>query len=459
MNSQKNRSLKLSKHLYVVEEGQLPGQVIPTEAVTAEVGKQIRFNETVLNTFDVKGCTSLHYDLLLVCAAIEFADRRWKRPQRWGRIFHVTIPVSNLKIWQKSEVVASIHSVLQHLTGDQWQFNFIQAVSASPIGSQQIPMAFGSIQKTFVVAYSNGLDSRAVTALSGNKEQALCIRVAAHIQHRQNGESYFTRIPFQVSGFRGSESSFRSRGFQFATITAIAAHLTNIRRIVVPESGQGALGPVLLPLHNVHPDYRNHPTFFRKMERFIQSLLNFQVTFEQPRLWSTKGQTIGAFLSISEKSELQIRSTRSCWQTRGIVNKGSRKQCGLCAACLLRRLSLHAAGIEEARDTYIVADLNASDASDALSVISRESDRNIMIEYGSVGVRHLQQLAEMARMPDSDLRVHAAQIAGATEKTYEETLTNLRKMLIAHAEEWRAFLFEQGEHSYIKTWMDGGRDV
>ncbi|BAV52905.1 Uncharacterized protein MLTONO_p0435 (plasmid) [Mesorhizobium loti] len=213
----------------------------------------------------------------------------------------------------------------------------------------------------------------------------------------------------------------------------------------------------LLPLHNIYADYRNHPTFFRKMERFTKAVLDYRVRFDQPRLWSTKGQTLRAFLGIVGKSEQHLTNTHSCWQTRRIVNVGGRKQCGLCAACLLRRLSLHAAGVNEASGTYVVSNLAASHASNALSVIPQKADRDIMVEYGSVGARHLQHLAEMADLPDDALRVHASQIAAATEATYEETLTKLRTMLVTHAAEWRVFLSAQGDQGFLKSWMDGGR--
>ncbi|MGO4386773.1 7-cyano-7-deazaguanine synthase [Microvirga sp. 2YAF29] len=456
MSGRLNNSAIPDKRLFVIEKGQKPGRTVPKDAATAEVGQHIRFDAAVLDTFDVKGCEPLHYDLLVLCAAVEFADRRWKRPLGWRRTLAVTLPVIDLKSWQKPDVLKSLHGVLNHLTGDSWQFTFVQAKNLSPIGSRQMPLDFGKT-KTFAVAYSDGLDSRAVSALSGNKEQALCIRVASNRQRRKNGDSYFTRIPFKVKGYRGNESSFRSRGFQFAAVTAIAAQLSSVPRIVVPESGQGALGPVLLPLHNIYADYRNHPTFFRKMERFIKALQGYQVQFEQPRLWSTKGQTLCAFLSIAGKSEGHLTSTHSCWQTRRVVNVGGRKQCGLCAACLLRRLSMRAAGVNEEPRTYVVSDLAASDAGDALSIIPQKADRDIMVEYGSVGVRHLQHLADMSGLPDDDLRVHAWQIAAALGESYEETLKKLRTMLVTHAEEWRAFLSAQGEQSFLKSWMDGGR--
>jgi hypothetical protein len=451
-----NKSPVPDKRLVVIEEGQRPSRTLPKHTVIAEIGRHIRFDAAVLDTFDVKGCEPLHYDMLVLCASIEFADRRWKRPLGWRRTLDVTVPVIDLKSWLKPGVLKSLHSVLKYLTGDTWEFTFVQAKNLSPIGSRQMPLDFGKT-KTFAVAYSDGLDSRAVSALSGAEGEALCIRVARNRQRRKNGDSYFTRIPFKVKGYRGNESSFRSRGFQFAGVTAIAAQLSNVSRIVVPESGQGALGPVLLPLHNIYADYRNHPTFFRKMERFINALLDYRLRFDQPRLWSTKGETLRAYLNIAGKSEEHLTSTHSCWQTRRVVNVGGRKQCGLCAACLLRRLSLHAAGVSEAPGAYVVSDLAAPDAGDALSVIPQKADRDIMIEYGSVGARHLQHLADMANLPDDALRIHASQIAAATGVTYGETLNKLRAMLLTHAVEWRAFLSAQGEKSFLKSWMDGGR--
>lgn len=457
MKKHSKKFVTADKCLYILEKGEVPDATCPEGAVIAEVDQQINFNAKALDTFDVKGFQPIHYDLLMLCAAVEFADRGWKRPRSWSRNLHVIMPVTNLETWQNPDVLKSLQSILGHLTCDSWKFTFVQANNPSPIGSRQIPLDF-SKTKTFAVAYSEGLDSRAVSALSGNMDEALCIRVTNQRARRKRGENFFTQIPFKVEGHGSKESSFRSRGFQFSVVTAIAAHLSNVSRIMVTESGQGALGPVLLPLHKVYADYRNHPTSFRKIEKFIKATLGYKIQFEQPRLWSTKGQTLRAFLDLPGKSKENLTSTRSCWQKRRIVNAGSRKQCGLCAACLLRRLSFHAAGIDEAPDTYVISDLSASDVNNALSAISQKSDRDIMIEYGSVGARHLQHLADMASLSDDALRVHASEIAVAITATNEETLKNLKNLLAMHSQEWQAFLSTQGEKSFLKSWMDGGRN-
>lgn len=115
--------------------------------------------------------------------------------------------------------------------------------------------------------------------------------------------------------------------------------------------------------------------------------------------------------------------------------------------------------MSEARDTYIVSDLAVPDVHDALSVIPRKADREIMAEYGSAGVRHLQHLAELTDSPDDVLRPYASQIALALEAPYEDILRKLKVMLVAHASEWEKFLSAQGQISFLKQWMDGGRYV
>ena len=181
--------------------------------------------------------------------------------------------------------------------------------------------------------------------------------------------------------------------------------------------------------------------------------------YEQPRLWYTKGQTLQAFLDLPGKREHDLTSTRSCWQNRRIVNSGgSKKHCGLCAACLLRRQSLHAAAVTEMPATYLVSDLSTSDVTKALSIIPQNADRNIMVEYGSVGARHLQHLADMAVLPDDELRVHVWEIAAATGATFQDTLKNLRNST-GDACGRMAGIFIRPRRTKLLEELDGGRTL
>lgn len=447
-------TISKDRHLLIVEKGELPEGAY---SKYAEIDQHIKFDSEVWDALADGGCQRIHYDLMLICAAVEFADRKWHRLQDWSRFLRLTVPVIELETWQSIEVKNNLEHVLRYLTGDVWRFDFVKAKNAEPCEFKQMRLYFDETEK-FAIAYSEGLDSRAVSALEGKKTDALCIRVANKTNKPQHGDSFFTQIPFRVDKEnRGRESSFRSRGFQFAAMTSIAAHIRNLERIVVPESGQGALGPAMLPLHGIYADYRNYPMFFRKMERFVEVALNHKVHFDQPRLWFTKGQTLNAFLELENKSKQDLIGTRSCWQKRHIVNVDNAvRQCGLCAACILRRFSMHAAGLEEPSGTYVIEDLTVSNAYDAMSKVPDENDQKNMVEYGVVGVRHFKHLADMAKLKDEKLRLHASEIAEATGLESEVVLTKLRTMLAAHAKEWEAFLAAQGEQSFLRNWTDGG---
>lgn len=455
MKSNKKNSYGLT--LLVAESDTHKAQMAQNGAICAEIGKEITFNPTILDSYNYEGWKPVHYDLLVVCAAVEFADCRCRRhATQWNRSLNVTVPVWELEQWQQPDVQKYLAETLQHLTGDDWLFSFVQATSSGLNEHRQRSFSFGN--KEFAIAYSDGLDSRCVSGIYDQRDIAVRVRVSKNKDKINKTERPFDRIPFKAKPKPSPESSVRSRGFKFAAITAIAGQLSGVCRIIVPESGQGALGPVLVPLHNIYADYRNHPTFFRKIEKFLGALLEYTVVYEQPRLWSTKGQTISAFLNQTKKPTKDLFNTRSCWQTRHNVQvEGKRRQCGICAACLLRRMSMHAAGVIEPDDTYAFADLKAENYKDALPPGFRGEPTRSIVEYGSVGTRHLQQLAELSNQPDDALRRDAFEISKAAGMSQQETMSKLKILLSNHSEEWFNFVNAQGEKSFLNTWTKGGR--
>lgn len=446
------------RNLTILEAGQSAPRRGPEGRVFATMGSEIKCDKEIFDSYCHEGWSDIHHDLLIVCAAVEFADRRWARGNaHWARHFHLTVPLIELATWQDLAVQQSLSDTLRHLTGDEWRFSFVRHEGAATSKPRQGPL-FPNQQKAFAIAYSEGLDSLSVSGLYNEKDTAVSVRVSRFKQRLRKDEPPFDRLPFNVKVKPNAENSARSRGFKFAAVTAIAAQLSNVSRIIVPESGQGALGPVLLPLLNMYPDYRNHPTFFRKMEHFIAVLLGFNLTYEQPRLWHTKGQTIAAFLAKPGIKRQQVIDTRSCWQQRANVRVGGKvRQCGVCAACLLRRMSLHAAGVDEPSENYAIADLQAARFCDALPKQNSFKATNTLYDYGYMGARHLQQLGDLARVPDNSLKPHAFQIAEALGSSVDDVTTKLRGMLVRHSEEWAVFKQHQGDNSFLQLWTKGGR--
>ena len=444
--------------LRIVERGSDRNKGSNGDETVAEIGTEIAFDPSILDTYHYEGWREIHHDLLVVCAAVEFADRRRaRRATQWSRRIQVILPVFELAAWEQTDVQVYLHDTLRHLTGDDWQFSFVQARHTVENGGRQRMLPFRH-NKEYAIAYSNGLDSRCVSGLFDVGDSIVRVRVAKMKDTVKDGERPFDQIPFSVRVAPSRESGVRSRGFKFAAITAIAGHLSRVGKIIVPESGQGALGPVLLPLHNTYPDYRNHPTFLRKMERFVRALLGYSVTYEQPRLWSTKGETVGDFLAKTGTSRESMLSTHSCWQQRWNVRfNGKLRQCGLCVACLLRRMSVRAAGVDEPADRYAIGDLTMERYEDAIPRHGGMRLSSTMVEYGSVGARHLQHLADIAERSDMEFRPYVFEIARATGLLEQDTVEVLKRLLLQHAAEWHEFVSALGGHSFIGNWTKGAR--
>ena len=259
----------------------------------------------------------------------------------------------------------------------------------------------------------------------------------------------FTTVPYSVPGRRFAETSGRARGFKFAMLGALAAYLSDAHRILVPESGPGALGPVFAGHHD--GDYRSHPVFLHKMQRLIEALLGWDIAFEFPRLWSTKGQTLRE--AIAADPQMCWRTTRSCWQPNTQMSvRRKKRQCGFCASCILRRLSVHAAGQSEAPDTYMLEDLSAPSLEAGLAAgFSLGRQRKGQHGYAVAGALHLDQLANLAVGPPSrTLARQIRELATALGQLEEDTSRNVRLMLGQHQAEWRSFLRSLSPSSFIR---------
>lgn len=423
------------------------------------IGEHIQFNENKLLSYCFAEWKPVVFDMLVVAAAVEFCDRLQRRPAiGWSRDINVEIPVHDKSLWESRDVKEALLSALSFLTGDRWQITFVSRKSAETSRTQStLSLPSGA---RAIVPFSDGMDSRAVAALSAQKLNSALIRVRLgskkHDQPKKDGRLQpFTNIPYKVKSSEGrfAESSNRSRGFKFSMIAGIAAYLADVETIIIPESGQGALGPPLVPVVQAYPDYRNHPRFTERMEKFFAALLNHHVSYTFPRLWFTKGETLKAFVTETSVGH-EWNETISCWQqNRHVPVDGHRRQCGICAACMLRRLSVHAAGLTEPADRYVWEDLSASKFEDGVAK-GFSKITPALREYAIAGTMHLDHLAGLADSPryQSTIRRNAAQIAKSMDLTNEDAEMKLTSLLRRHRDEWQAFVKSLGPDSFIRQW-------
>lgn len=429
--------------------------------VRLELDRDVTFSTKGLEAYAFASWEPVVHDALIVAAAVEYADRILRRPsQSWSRRFWVRIPVHDPARWNVGAVLSSLTDALNFLTFDDWRLEFIQRRQAAPSPRQDylhLPRPTEA-----VLAYSDGMDSRAVAGIECEKrgDKLVRVRVGSKRWDRPSsngGREPFTTIPYDVpANMNNREASSRSRGFKFALISGLAAHLTDAPEIVVPESGQGAIGPALMAVGHAYPDYRNHPLFTARMERFIKALLGRHVRYVFPRIWNTKGETLREFVSISGAGKWE--STRSCWRSnRWSSVDGRRRQCGVCAACLLRRMSVHAAGLVERDDTYVCNDLGAATLEAGIAPQFTRFTAAFR-EYALAGVLHMDHLADMADAESAPaVRRHAQALAPVIDISVSDAEQRLAALLSHHASEWKGFMESLGANSFVRQWARSDR--
>lgn len=429
------------------------------------IGHNILFDERGLRSYFFAEPEPILLDALVLCAAIEYCDRFFKRPvQHWARHFAVSLPVYDVDRWSSSNVQDTLAEAINLVTGDYWSFEFRARHDDSETNWDQ-SLAL-SREISAVIPFSDGLDSLAVASLLSTEMGDKLVRV--RVGNMPSGSDLhlktlepFTRIPFRVVAVDGQfrESSARSRGFKFALISGLAAHIAQAKTVFLPESGQGILGPLAVGVGQAYADHRNSPVFTNKMERFFASLLDDEIRFEFPRLWNTKGETLRAYVEKVGKSSGLWKSTRSCWQqSRQVSVDHQRRQCGVCAACMLRRMSIQAAHLEDQPSSYVWENLRTTDFVDAVAPSFRPSRAiSALREYAIAGTLHMEHLARL-RYSDLDkpsLQLVSFQLGGALRMDAKDVYDHIDELLQRHEREWRRFLDHLGKDSFVTRWAGG----
>lgn len=431
------------------------GEPLRDGALGAILGKSITLSIEGLKDFFFADWDPELVDLMIIAAAVEYCDLSVRRPAwGWARAFDLRVAVHDEALWNKPSVRQALEETLAFLTGDRWELSFIRREQdVVKVGPRKLDL---STPDKIIMPYSDGLDSRAVAAIVGAEERGGLVRVrlgtrGADTRGIPRRQRRFTAVPFDVNlGKRQRvESSARSRGFKFAVITGVAAQLAKVGRIVVTESGQGALGPIIASSGQIYPDYRVHPAFTQRIEKLFVAMGKPVPTYEYPRIWYTKGETLAAAQAL--ETPPTWHDTRSCWQdSRHVSFDGRRRQCGICAACMLRRMSMHAAGIVEASDEYIWDNLGASNIREG-TVRGFARMSKAFEDYAIAGILHLDHLAGLAR---SDL--HRRAVRRVAHETADglgiEAASGERQLfelLERHRSEWLAFLASLGKESFV----------
>lgn len=429
--------------------------------VRCAIKENFLFDVSTMESFFFAKWEPVLYDAFVVAAAVEFCDITKRRSsQDWGRCIVLRIPVHDLGLWSKSPVTNSLRDALGFLTGDCWDLRFYQREKKADLPRQG---QFNLRRKiSAVIPFSDGLDSCVAAGLTAQDmgDRVVRVRLGTRklLPNRSDPRAEpFTAMPYSARKGKGryDELSSRSRGFKFALVSGIAAFLSGAEKVIVPEGGQGALGPSLVPVGQAYPDYRSHPRFGRKMEDFLRSLVGFEGQYDYPYIWNTKGETLTRFIE-QISGDNSWGETRSCWQpNRQVSVEGRSRQCGICAACMLRRLSVHTAGQKEPSDTYVWENLAMptfeSGATPKFGEIKRA-----MREHAIAGTLHMDHLASLlqSQIHKPRVKLEIFHLSQALELRQDVVKQKLERLLAKHKKEWEDFMMSLGAKSFIAGWAE-----
>lgn len=300
-------------------------------------------------------------DLITIATAVTAADTFEKRETSadgWCREMHLYIPVSDEHKW--NILSDRLSSILNFLTGDQWQFSFFEMtmVIPKPKSSNEAKVKLKTLQGLNAVClFSGGLDSAvgAIDICNGQSDYKLLL-----VSHAYRGDgvkqeniksllnSHFGEISYSISpklmvGLKGkTDVTMRGRSFNFlamAVLGIIALRNANddpkISTIIVPENGYISINPPLTRRRiGSHSTRTTHPYFLNKLEDLLADA-GFYVKFVNPYQFKTKGEMLAECkdqAAIAKAVPLSVSCSH--WHRKHI-------QCGHCVPCLIRRSSVH----------------------------------------------------------------------------------------------------------------------
>ena len=424
------------------------------------LGHGIRFNYEALQSYCWRRLDEVDIDLLVVASGVALADRQITRhrSKQWARDICVELPVHDVAPWEQAE--EQLRDCLEWLTGDRWSFRWVRRRSKDERALQLYLPDHGEAPQS-VVSYSGGLDSYSEATVRIHNESLPPLLVTTKNQGVGNvpvpagygGSSVW--LPVKIRSGNHAEPTYRTRQFVFFAAAALACRLRGASRVVIPEPGQGSIGPSVIPF-NEHPYRATHPAFTRRLQRLLAEVWGSAPTFDHPSLWRTKAQLLRA-ATRRAPSDGWV-DTRSCSRDvgrhKGLPKGPGTRHCGICGGCLLRRFSLSAAGLAD-QEQYFWHDLSGPELkshSDFGGGYTTDTDRQVAT-YAVLDNTHLAGAA-LVTDNDGDCRVAAAQLADALELDPSETASRLRQLLGQHRQEWNAFVDELPKTSWVRQLVD-----
>ncbi|MGD2249469.1 MAG: 7-cyano-7-deazaguanine synthase [Candidatus Methanofastidiosia archaeon] len=306
-------------------------------------------------------------DLLNISFGLFIADKYLPRKE----LVNIHLGVSDLLKWQRHQ--KELRNTIYALTGENYGFEFYQKEEKTEKLEKQPPM-----EADMVCLFSGGIDSFCgyVNLLENNKVPlAVSISTSGNLnliqkllfkeickKHPIINKSYQNLYNFlprstnkkfgkkleKLRNIRKKEwmVSFRSRSFLFLSFASILAVMYDLKEIFIPENGIMALIDEI----RISPSYSGtrtaHPQFIYLYENFISKIFEDSIKISNPFQFKTKTQIV----KNSSQHDLLIKTESCAYYSR------RRQHCGYCIPCIMRRISMKAAELNDVAYEFDVFD-------------------------------------------------------------------------------------------------------
>ncbi len=314
-----------------------------------------------INTFDcfskfISNPTLLSLDVMYFTSIIYTLDKLIPRAEAvdyWSRDIDVTIPVSDVNIWE--EVKLELQDALNFLTSDNWILSFSKVKRPYFKNKKNLLPLNAPIEN--ICLFSGGLDSLAGGIdLTDEKDNILFIShvdgIGASTTIQQPllekikeiyPNKYIEQSCFHVYSDANNEDTTRGRSLLFLGFALFHAMNLNVDKVIAPENGVISINLPLTPSRTCSNSTKTmHPYFINKFQNAL-SLMGINTAIDNPYLFKTKGEMLVNNRNTDLIQELSTK-TLSCSHGGGHTSTWCNRRssnCGYCIPCTIRRASIH----------------------------------------------------------------------------------------------------------------------
>jgi len=244
-----------------------------------------------------------------------------------------------------------VEQLFLFLTGRKLTLQFEETRSKPHYVQQRLLSAeLSSMKRGMPCLFSGGLDSAAGALTQAKNNQAPIL------SHTATGNITLGRVlnlrsnpvlmdlPLIITEMRlmaADSSPTTTRGLLFLANAMVLASSMEFRRICLPENGPLMINPHVSSIST--PTRNAHPYLVTTLEKIHNQISGSKLRVVPIFKDKTKAEIIAEIRSY----ETLVNNTWSCFKVQGQA-----RMCGICFACMVRRLSALASGYEEPIDTY-----------------------------------------------------------------------------------------------------------